>query len=667
MKNQRLLVWSIGTVIVLLLSVFGWWFWSLGTVRAGATPVIAAEVVTPPVEIRRTGSDTWRPLDATEPVLPGDRIRTGAEGEARITWGDRGYTRIDPSSELVIERAPLEGHLTPGADIGLAVEGGRIWSRMLKLLDLDSSMQVRTSDVVATVRGTTFGIIKDADGSQAAVTESVVEISGSAATTLLRDNQWGLFLPGGLPHEVRDLRPDDAWAQEHMRRDREDDAKFAEYLRDRAERRAAEFEGAPLFLVEASERLRLRFATGARTSALAAAYAERRLGRALIGGDERDWRAFVRYADQAGTERGRLIGLVHAALSARLRERGTEAFASELAYRRALADPSEAARAYLDALMLDERIDDAVLREERRNPDALGRLAQDIGIFETRIESLNATETEKEGLRDKAAALRKRLEYVLGLSRPEPGPEPVPEPVPQPIQGRQIPDPAQPTPPILKPAEEPVTPTQTPTLYARFSLLAAPSIVDIGQPVRLTLYGITAEGRADDLTASATFSSGRASDGSFDGNLFTPAVAGTITLYGAYADASGTRTASASITVRAPQADTGLKDVRISFTGPTTLPCSGRSSFKVIATYGDGRTQDVTMLARLTVSDPKLIYANNEGTLLTFCAAETSTATLTASYTEREVTRGASATITVEPEPPPTSGGGQQGGAYYLY
>lgn len=667
MKHQRLVFGSIGAVLVLVVSVFGWWFWSLGSVQAGATPVIAVEVVKPPVEIRRTGSDAWRLLDEAEPVLPGDRIRTGAEGEARITWGDRGYTRIDPSTELVVGQAPLEGHLTPGAKIELEIEGGRIWSRMLKLLDLDSSVQVRTSDVVATVRGTTFGIVKEADGSQAAVTESVVEISGSAATTLLRDNQWGLFLPGGVPKEVRDLRPDDAWAQEHMRRDREDDAKFAEYLRDRAERRAAEFEGAPVFLIDLSERLRLRLASRADAPRLAAAYAERRLGRALVSGEEREWGAFLRYADRADAERGRLLGLVHVALAARLRERGPEAFSSPLAFRRALADPSEASRAYLDALMLDERIDDAVLREERRDPEALGRLAQDVGIFETRVESLDASEDEKDGLRKKAAALRKRLEYVLGLPRPEPGPEPIPEPAPQPIQGTQVPDPAQPTPPILKPAEEPA-PAQAPTLYARFSLLVSPSIVDIGQPVRVSLYGITQEGRADDLTASATFSSGRASDGSFAGTMFTPSVAGTVSLHGTYVDTSGPRTASASVTVRATQADTGLRDVRIDFIGPTTLPCSGRSSFKVIASYGDGRTQDVTMLARLTVSDPKLIYANNEGTLLTFCAAETSTATLTAAYAEDQLTRSGSATITIEPEPQPVTGGDGGGSQqYYLY
>lgn len=674
MKKQRLIFGISGVLLLMVLVVSTGWFWSLSAVHAGATPSITAEIVRPPVEIRRAAQEDWAELSASAVILPGDRIRTGPDGEARLVWGDRGYTRIDPGTELLVEQAPLDGTLTPGAKIALVVEGGRIWSRMLKLLDLDSSMQVRTSDVVATVRGTTFGIIKDADGSQAAVTESVVEVSGSDATTLLRDNQWGLFLAGGVPQEVRDLRADDTWAQGHARRDREDDAFFADYLRRRSERRASELKGAPLFLIDLSERLRLRLASRQEAPRLAATYGERRLARALASGAERDWKALLGYADQAGEEKGRLLGLIHAHLTTRARSQGVEVVSFERAFRRALAEPADASRAYLDALQIDERLDDVILRQSLRDPLTFGQIAEEIQTFENRIDRLDAAETDKEGLRKKATALRKRLEYAIGLPGAEPPSDPVPEPVTDPIQGSQVPDTAKPPTQVIKPPTE-STPTQEPTQgetsYVRYSLLAAPSVVDLGQAVRLSLYGITAEGRAEDLTAASVFSAARPSDGSFVGNVFTPAVAGSVRLNGAYSDRAGTHIASATITVNAPAATQNLlQRLQISFTGPTTLPCSGRSSFKVLATYGDGRTADVTMFAKLSVSNAQLIYANNEGTLLSFCAAETSTGTLTASYTEDQVTRSASATITVEPEPPPSTGGGQTGGTgypYYLY
>lgn len=670
MQNRRIVFMAFAVLLLIGAGGFGGWFWSLGSAQAGELLAVSIEVVRPPVDILRTGEETWFDATGATPLLPGDRIRTGEDGEARIIWGDRGYTRIDPSSELVVERAPLDGSLAPGAEIRLRVERGRVWSRLLKLLDLDASMQVRTSDVVATVRGTTFGVIRDADGTQAAVSESVIEVAGDVSSTLLRDNQWGLFLTGGVPVEIRDLRPDDAWAQRHIGLDRIDDERFSEYLRQASERSASRMPRAGAFWIDAAEGFRLRVASRVTAPRLAEAYAERRLARAWTFGDARDWNAFVRYADMAGEGKGRLLGALHARVASRARETGIDALAFERDVRRALAHPSDAARAYLDAVVLDEQIDDAMLRTGSRAPASLARIGATIDLFEARIDVLRADESEKDGLRKKTEALRKRLAHAMSLPAPSPEESPSAEPMPELLQGGQIPDPAKPPAQVLKPAEDASAPSPTPesVVYARFTLLASPSIADVGVPVRLSLYGITSEGRADDLTPSATFFSSRSGDGSVSGNLFTPAFAGTITLTGTYADRDGLKSASAVITVRTstPQ-DAGLQSVRLSFTGPTTLPCSGRSSFKVFATYGDGKTQDVTMLARLTISDSKLIYANNDGTLMTFCAAETSTATLTADYTEGQVTRSGSAQVTVEPEPPPTTGG-QDGGRYpYIY
>lgn len=665
MKNTRLLTGLGSAFVVLLVLVFFGWFWSLGIVHAGPPPAIQVEVVKPTVEWRHASEDQWTALTGGAVVLPGDRIRTGPEGEARIVWGDRGYTRLDAGTEVVVEETPLDGALTPGASIGIRVESGRTWSRMLKLLDLDSSMEVKTSDVVATVRGTTFGVIKN-DESEVAVAESVVEVSAPdlSASTLVRDNQWGRFGAGAVVRELRELRPDDVWAQGHIKRDKEDDVKFFGALREYMNERAAEV-AAPRFLVDASERLHLRVSSGDQAPKLASLYAERRLARAITQKQEGDWNAFAEYSKLAGPMKGSLLGRVHLAVALQSRQNGIVGLTRELSLRRELSDSTEVARAYLDALVIDERIDDAILREQDRTPERLMPIREDLEVFETRLTNIEATIEERTGLTKKAQALRKRLEYALALSQAVP--PPVPEtPAADILQGSQIREAVTPKPSVIKPPTQPA-PTTPPAdaVYNRLTLLASPSMIDLGQTVRLTLFGITTDGRSDDITSRATFVS---ANGTVSGTLFKPTKTGTAVVNAMYTDSSGTRIASASVTVNVPKIQAAtLTGLAISFTGPTTLPCSGRSPFKVIATYADGRTQDVTMLSRFTVSDPKIIFAS-DGVVQTFCAATKTTATLTASYTENQVTKTASAVITLDPDPRPSTSGGSGGTRYpYLY
>ncbi|MCK9361541.1 FecR family protein [Patescibacteria group bacterium] len=669
MNQKRLLSSLAGALVVLLAVVFFGWFWSLGSVHAGPPPAIQVEVVKPSVEWRHPTEEKWTVLTDPAVVLPGDRVRTGAEGEARIIWGDRGYTRIDPNSEIVIEETPLDGTLTPGASISVRVESGRVWSRMLKLLDLDSSMEVKTSDVVATVRGTTFGIVKEGE-SEIAVAESVVEVASADGrmSTLVRDNQWGRFGSGAVMREMRDLRADDLWAQGNMRKDKEDDEKVFGAMREFMMQRSKEMAAAPRFLVDASERLHLRVASAGHTPALAALYAERRLAGALMEKKDQDWKAFAEYAKQAGPMRGALLGRVHLAVALNARREGITGLSRERGMRRELADPTEAGRGYLDALGIDERIDDAILREQDRSPERLQSISEDLDIFDARIQNMEADASRKTGLNRKAEAMRKRLDYAIALAQNAPLPPPTPEPAPEILQGAQIPDPTKPKPPVIKP---PTTPTTQPTaaVYQRLVLLASPSIVELGQTVRLTLFGVTAEGQSDDLTSRAAFSTGSSADGSFSGNYFRPAKLGTVKVNAAYTDQNGTRATGVSITVNpaSAPATTGLQRISIAFTGPTTLPCNGRSPFKVIATYADGKTQDVTMLSKFTVSDSKIIFVS-DGVVTTFCVAQATTATMGASYTEGSVTKTASAVITLDPEPPPATSGGGGGTRYpYLY
>ena len=98
------------------------------------------------------------------PLLVNDRIETGADGKAEIGWTGYGRTLIAPNTVITITNAEQILDNGDGIVARLKLESGRIWTRLDKLLSAGSSFEVKASNVVATVRGTSFGVGIDALG-----------------------------------------------------------------------------------------------------------------------------------------------------------------------------------------------------------------------------------------------------------------------------------------------------------------------------------------------------------------------------------------------------------------------------------------------------------------------------------------------------------------------
>jgi len=113
---------------------------------------------------------------ALEPKLelqPGDALETGPWSEARILWLGYGRTAIDERARLVIGKTELGGD---GWKARVKLEGGRIWTRLERLLSGSSAFEVRAGDVVTAVRGTSFGVTY-ADSVKVQVVASKVAVS----------------------------------------------------------------------------------------------------------------------------------------------------------------------------------------------------------------------------------------------------------------------------------------------------------------------------------------------------------------------------------------------------------------------------------------------------------------------------------------------------------
>ncbi len=95
------------------------------------------------------------------PVSEGDVIETGNDSSAAIIWPEYGRTVIDANSKITLTKAEKDGDKL---NVNMKMDFGRMWTRLERLLGRDSGFEVRASNVVATVRGTSFGVERPRTG-----------------------------------------------------------------------------------------------------------------------------------------------------------------------------------------------------------------------------------------------------------------------------------------------------------------------------------------------------------------------------------------------------------------------------------------------------------------------------------------------------------------------
>lgn len=165
--------------VVFMLMVTGIWFWSIGEIPQEKIMLAKIESI--------TGDVTRKPAGSSDPIIGkigdelsvGDVVETGSNGTAVIQWLDRGESRLSTSTRIQIDG--LSQDQNDAIDLRLRLETGRIWMRVQSLLDLESTVSMQTSDVVATVRGTSFDLSKP-EGKETTiwVSDSVVEANTSS-------------------------------------------------------------------------------------------------------------------------------------------------------------------------------------------------------------------------------------------------------------------------------------------------------------------------------------------------------------------------------------------------------------------------------------------------------------------------------------------------------
>lgn len=526
-------------VLLFLIAMGGVWFWSLGSLPASKDQAIILDSFEGSVEVRATGDGTWKQVSAGHVLQAGDRVRAGSDGHAVIRWDGLGESELGANSEVLLKSdAPVQG--TDERSVELRLEVGRIWTRLLRLIDVDAGFVVETPDVIATVRGTSFDVSTKNGLTEVWVAQSAVEIDGDKMSVVVPEGRSAVFPVGALPSVTGTQRisllTQDPWQRTNLERDQVFFGEVRDALRGQVGLDRVPTNRTLQRLALLSESVHSRFASEDRKQAQASLYVVRRLAlsrRTAEGG--RSGLAYQEWSRFEAEMKARLVGeeaemwreVFRSALSLGLRLYD-DVMPNTSAYRlkqdiedaRLAVATAPAERLAVQLAIVDSRVTEG--RHALRKgsfPDA-GQMAtiaeQGLKNVNRELEGADLPSAPRMVLRRKAAALLARIEALsadvaAGEQAVAVPIEVLPETTTSTAMSTLPVTPATSTVPVPPPAVRPVTLNVTP------SQANVPMFGQVPFTVRVTL----SDGQVRDVTSQAKVTLSDLARGSVIRGLFT--------------------------------------------------------------------------------------------------------------------------------------------------
>lgn len=156
-----------------------------GVLAQDAAPAATLSYVLGKVELGRGGG--FRDASVGQSLYAGDRIRTGTDGQAEISFGGASRLRLAERTDMVIpDRAENQGGLLQRVSVSL----GSVWANIRRLAS-NESFEVEGGHSIGGVKGTRFQLIRTAfDRWRLASGRLAVRMrQGSGAPVTLTDGQ----------------------------------------------------------------------------------------------------------------------------------------------------------------------------------------------------------------------------------------------------------------------------------------------------------------------------------------------------------------------------------------------------------------------------------------------------------------------------------------------
>jgi ferric-dicitrate binding protein FerR (iron transport regulator) len=155
--------------------------------RAQALAIVSLKTVKGKIEIREKKDADWTKASEGDRLATGWQVRTGVDSEATLVWPQGHLVKIFALTTLTVEEATSSNK---SEKTSLAIDGGKMFSKVKKLTADDSTFTVKTPTAVAGVRGTEFMVeILSDNSSKFSLLEGQLDIVSDQTELLLEQNK----------------------------------------------------------------------------------------------------------------------------------------------------------------------------------------------------------------------------------------------------------------------------------------------------------------------------------------------------------------------------------------------------------------------------------------------------------------------------------------------
>lgn len=152
-------------------------------------------------EARFVEVSDWQSVDVSQNLLPGDVLRTNAQGQLAVLFADRTQMRIGRNTVLEVKAVGA------AADTKLDLKTGTIWTRAERG---GQGLTVNTPAASAAIRGTDWTMSVDASGrTSIIVLEGVIDFYNELGSVQVRQGEAAAASIGSAPSKIIIVNPDD--------------------------------------------------------------------------------------------------------------------------------------------------------------------------------------------------------------------------------------------------------------------------------------------------------------------------------------------------------------------------------------------------------------------------------------------------------------------------
>ena len=154
-------------------------------VLGGGSSAHAATLTVFDGAVERADGGAWSALENGSAIEEGDRLRTGADGHALVTFADGSTVALDPQTELTVAELTVDG----SRRITLVQVSGRLWHNVAPSAAGDA-YTIETPDAVVTAQGTLFETAVMDDETEVTTEEGIVEVQAGDQRALVHAGEF---------------------------------------------------------------------------------------------------------------------------------------------------------------------------------------------------------------------------------------------------------------------------------------------------------------------------------------------------------------------------------------------------------------------------------------------------------------------------------------------